>query len=241
MTFAPESNPRIQDTPPFRIPLSDNDKAFLGGLGATLRRYAPHETIMRQGDDEGRAFIVHSGWSCVHTDLPDGERQIIDFPFSGDIIGLRAYQSPSYVSFTSITKLIVFEVPAKSLTAAVEHSPRLAGTFLSIAARQRAILVEHLTNVGRRRGAARAAHLLLEIGTRLGDGQRAPAQYECPLTQYDLADALGMTAIHINRILKDLRELDLLSFRHRTVDFINLPATKKFAGFNPSYLLLERI
>lgn len=85
----------------------------------------------------------------------------------------------------------------------------------------------------------RTAHLLLELGTRLEKANAAKLLgFECPLTQYDLADALGLTAIHVNRMLRELRERGYLEFRHGSVHFLNRQGLERFAGFDPGYLRL---
>lgn len=237
MEVPPRIPPQVLDIPIIGEALSDADRASANGLGMVLKRYPAQATVTREGDSEDRIFLVSSGWSCVYTDLFGGDRQIVDFPVGGDVIGLQARQSPSRVSFKAITELTVFEMTAKALTAAAEHSPTLASQLLSVAARQRAILIEHLIDVGRRSGVERVAHLLLEMGARQHYGQIAGIDvYECPLTQSDLADALGLTAIHVNRVLKELRQRGLLSFQHRIVEFLNLNDLIEFTDFNTSYL-----
>lgn len=239
MTFASHAFPRMLEASIFRIGLDDGDKALLGSLGFSLRRYPSHAVITRQGDEEHRIFIVYSGWGCICTDLMDGERQILDFPLKGEFVASRAFEGEASESFIAQTKLLVFEAPAKAFAASLTLSPRLAAFLPGAIARQRAILVQHMTNLGRRSALIRTAHLLLELGTRLektGEGRRHG--FECPLTQYDLADALGLTAIHVNRMLRDLRERGYLEFRHGSVHFLNREGLVRFAGFDPGYLRL---
>ena len=84
---------------------------------------------------------------------------------------------------------------------------------------------------------ARTAHFLLELGARLKlVGLGSLSGYECPLTQYLLADALGLTAIHLNRVLRQLRERELLTFHKGMVTFDNMPELIRLAGFDASYL-----
>lgn len=239
MTFASHAFPRVLETSIFRIGLDDSDKAHLSSLGFILRRYPPHAVISRQGDGEDRIFVIQSGWSCISTDLADGERQILDFPQKGEFVASRAFEGEAPESFTAHTELMVFEAPAKAFVAGLAHSPSLAGVLLGAVARQRAILVQHLTNLGRRSALIRTAHLLLELGTRLEKANAAKKYgFECPLTQYDLADALGLTAIHVNRMLRELRERGYLEFRHGSVHFLNRDGLEHFAEFDAGYLRL---
>ncbi|ASY66016.1 cAMP-binding protein (plasmid) [Sinorhizobium sojae CCBAU 05684] len=229
----------MKEAPVFRVGLDDCDKAHLGSLGFVLRRYPSHAVIARQGDEQDRIFVIRSGWGCIFTELMDGERQILDFPLKGEFVASRAFDGEAPESFIAQTELMVFEAPAKALLAGLARSPNLAAVLLGAIARQRAILVQHLTNLGRRSALMRTAHLLLELGTRLEKANSArQLGFECPLTQYDLADALGLTAIHVNRMLRELRERGYLEFRHGSVHFVNREGLERFAGFDPGYLRL---
>jgi len=114
---------------------------------------------------------------------------------------------------------------------------RLATAILWALSRDEAMVVEHLIDIGRRNAVERVAHFLLELGSRLtliGMGTRSG--YACPLTQYHLADTLGLSAVHVNRALRQLREEGLLTFRSGQVTFENYDRLIEFAGFDPSYL-----
>lgn len=98
-------------------------------------------------------------------------------------------------------------------------------------------MVEHLINLGRRDAHQRTAHFLLELGARLMlVGLGTKAGYDCPLSQYLLADALGLSAVHINRVLRQLREDGLLTFRDGKVTFDNLDGLVALAEFDLTYL-----
>ena len=99
------------------------------------------------------------------------------------------------------------------------------------------MVVEHLVNLGRRSAEERAAHLLLELGARLnlvGIGDRTG--FDCPLTQYHLADALGLSAVHVNRVLRHLREEGLVAFQKGRVGFDNFDGLRDLARFDTAYL-----
>lgn len=98
-------------------------------------------------------------------------------------------------------------------------------------------MVEHLVDVGRRDAAERMAHFLLELGARLAlVGLGSKEGYACPLTQYLLSDALGLSAVHVNRVLRKLREAGLVSFRTEFVAFHDYDQLVNFAQFDSSYL-----
>lgn len=217
--------------------LDGNDRAHLSSLGFDVKRYPPRTVIERQGDGGGQAFIVQSGWGNLVMDLPDGGRQIIDYTLAGDVVGLGSVGRQSVRSFVSVTELVVFKIHAKAVFAAIAQSERLTRIFGAALERQRAILIQHLTDLGRRSAPMRTAHFFLELGTRLETaGMATSRQFECPLTQHDLADTLGLTPIHINRVLRQLREQNLLHFNRGRVEFLNRGALAQFAHFNSAYL-----
>ena len=99
------------------------------------------------------------------------------------------------------------------------------------------MVVEHLVNIGRRSALERTAHLFMEMAERLSlVGLATEAEFDCPLTQYVLADALGLSPIHINRVLRQLREQKLLTLRKGNVKLHDLNGLRKLAGFQGGYL-----
>ena len=144
---------------------------------------------------------------------------------------------PNCNSFASITELSLFEVSGPALDKTLNSLPGLSNFFMRALARQNSIVTEHLTNAGRRSALIRTGHYLLELETRLASFGESRAQgYDCPLTQHELADVLGLTAIHVNRTLRELREHELVSFRAGSVEFLNRPKLVKISGFDKEYL-----
>lgn len=234
-----KSNPSVLGTALFRrLQLRGNDRDLLKELGLVSRRYAARVDITQEGDQVDRTFIIDYGWASLYKILANGERQIIDFPLAGDVIGLRGAKGSAQRSFMAVTDVLVYEAPASALVATIARSEHLARFFIAEEARHKAIILEHLTNLGRRNALGRTAHLLLELGARLqAVGLADETGYDCPLTQNDLADALGLTAIHVNRMLRELREADLLSFHKGKVEFLNANALRNLSGFDQDYIL----
>jgi CRP-like cAMP-binding protein len=136
-----------------------------------------------------------------------------------------------------VTEIEVSEVLDEDLLDAFTTTPRRATAVLWAASRDEAMVVEHLIDIGRRNAAERVAHFLLELGSRLrlvGLGQASG--YACPLTQYHLADALGLSAVHVNRVLRQLREAGLATFRDGQVRYDDFDRLVDFADFDSSYL-----
>ncbi|WP_292653665.1 Crp/Fnr family transcriptional regulator [Mesorhizobium sp.] len=217
--------------------MSKNEWGNNNFLGVTAKIYKPHSVICRQEDDNSEIFIVKSGWAILYHALPDGERQIIDTPLKGDVVGFRGLNGPRLASLASITELAVYEISSKELDAAILSEGRMGKKIARSLGRLNAILAEHLMDTGRRNAMRRTAHFLLELEERLSMvGLSAHGRYACPLAQHELADILGITAVHVNRTLRELRKADLVSFKSGHVEVINRKKLVEMAGFDGEYL-----
>lgn len=136
-----------------------------------------------------------------------------------------------------VTKVEAFEVLVRDLLETFSETPRLATAVLWAASRDEAMVVEHLVSIGRRDAKERTAHFLLELGARLKlVGLGSPTGYACPLSQYLLADTLGLSAVHVNRVLRELREDGLVTFQQGQVEIHDLDGLVKLADFDKTYL-----
>jgi CRP-like cAMP-binding protein len=220
------------------VALSDVELSVIETLHKRRRTFVAGRDLVHQGQSDQAAYILASGWACSYKILPDGERQIIDFQIPGDFLGLRSVLlHMSDHSIEPITDIEVSEVMVGDLLDAFGKTPRLAMAVLWAASRDEAMVVEHLVDIGRRTAIERMAHFLLELGSRLAlVGIGSKSGYQCPLTQYLMADALGLSAVHVNRVLRQLREEGMVSFRDGLVVFENYNKLVDFAGFDEAYL-----
>ncbi len=220
------------------VALSPNDLGVLERLHQRRRSFVAGRDLVHQGQSDQAAYILASGWVCSYKLQPDGTRQIVDFQIAGDFLGLRSVLlRTSDHSFEPIVDIQAVEVMASDLIDAFEQTPRLATAILWAASRDEAMVVEHLVGMGQRDAEARMAHFLLELGAKLalvGLGSRDG--YDCPLTQYHLADALGLSAVHVNRVLRKLREDGLATFRNGRVTFDAFDRLAALAEFDPAYM-----
>lgn len=220
------------------VSLSDSELAVLAGLHQRRRTFSAGRDLVHQGQSKQAAYILASGWVCSYKIQPDGSRQIVDFQIPGDFLGLRSVLlRTSDHSFEPIVDIQAAEVFTADLLKAFADTPRLATAIFWAASRDEAMVVEHLVNIGRRDADIRVAHFLLELGARLAlVGMGSKEGYACPLTQYHLADALGLSAIHVNRVLRRLREQGLVTFRDGHVSFHDHESLVDLADFDPAYL-----
>ena len=219
-------------------PLGRDELAALAELEARPRPVAAGTELIHERQADQRAFILQEGWACAYKLLPDGGRQVIDFRLPGDFVGLRSVllRTADHAS-AAVTDLVVAEVVAREMMDLLHRMPRLGTALLWAVSRDEAMVVEHLVGIGRRSALVRTAHLLVELGLRLQlVGLGDASGYACPLNQYLLSDALGVTAIHLNRVLRQLRERGLLTFRDGQVVFHDLPRLRQLAGHHSGYL-----
>jgi CRP-like cAMP-binding protein len=220
------------------VALSEPELAAIEVFHQRRRSFELGVDLVRQGQRGQLAYVLADGWVCSSKLLPNGKRQIVDFQVPGDFLGLRSvlFRTSDH-NAEAMTKVEVSEVSSNDLINAFATTPRLATAVLWAASRDEAMVVEHLVGIGRRNALERTAHLLLELGARLKlVGLGTKEGYACPLSQYMLADALGLTAVHINRIMRQLREEGLLTFRSGQVIFDDFERLVELADFDYAYL-----
>ena len=235
--FVIENSPLARKLSAF-VALSEPELVALERLHRQRRTFAAGRDLVHQGQTEQAAYILASGWVCSYKIQTDGSRQIVDFQIPGDFLGLRSVLlRTSDHGFEPIVDIEAAEVSQADLLNAFAQTPRLSMAILWAASRDEAMVVEHLVGLGRRDADARVGHFLLELGVRLAlVGMGDKTGFACPLTQNHLADALGLSSVHINRVLRHLREKGLLTFRHGHVTFDNYEGLAALVDFDPTYL-----
>ena len=233
----------IQDSPFARklaafVALSPEDIGALSEIYKRRHKFTVGCDMVYQGQKDQSAYIIASGWVCSYKLLPSGSRQIVDFQIPGDFLGLRSvlFRTADHCCMP-VTPVEASEVMAADLLAAFTQTPRLAAAVMWAASRDEAMVVEHLVNLGRRTAAERTAHFMLELGARLRlVGLADRKDFKCPLSQSLLADTLGLSPVHINRVLRELREENLMTFQKGHVTFHDYDGLVKMADFDHAYL-----
>jgi len=218
--------------------LSERELDAVGRLQSVHRICTPGQDLVEQGQQGRVAYILLSGWTISYKTQVNGSRQIAGIQVPGDFVGFRSILlSASDHSVKPVVDSRVAEVTVDALQEAFAGAPRLAMAILWAASRDSAMVVEHLVGLGRRNALERMAHLLLELGVRLAlVGAAGPTGYSCPLTQDHLADTLGLSVVHVNRVLRRLREDGMVTFRDGYVTFDDRERLMTFARFDPAYL-----
>jgi CRP-like cAMP-binding protein len=220
------------------IQLTPAELALLTEIQANRRRIARHTELVHEGQSGHRAFVLQEGWASCFKLLPDGGRQIITFSLPGDCMGLRSVLlRTSDHSFAAITEAVVSDIPSERIISLFHDHPRLGAAILWAASRDEAMTVEHLVNIGRRSAIDGMAHLILELWERLRlVGMGTPTGFDCPLNQEALADALGLSVIHVNRVLRHLRERGLMTFVAHQVVIQDPAGLRALAQYDSGYL-----
>lgn len=224
------------------VRLSPDEHAALRRISRIQRRVEPRADLIREGDESRFVHLVLSGWGCRHKTLPDGRRQVLAFLLPGDFCNLNMYLLKEMDhSVGAITRLCVAEIARDEIEAATAASPRLAAALWWHELEQAAIQREWTLNVGQRSALERVAHLFVELFLRLrAVGLTEGDSCDFPLTQCDIADAIGVSSVHVNRVIQELRRAGLVVLGGRTLTIPDLPALKQAALFNPKYLHLDR-
>lgn len=218
--------------------LSASDSELLETLEQDPVHFRKNTVVWHEHDEQSHFYTVKSGWACSYHNLEDGSRQVLDVFVPGDIIGLRecAFRH-RLVSMAVLTDAELCPFPQERLGQVFAKSPRLANLFFVISATDQAILLQRLINLGRRSALKRIAHFLVEISERLARTCVPPnAGFQLPFSQAFMGDALGLSAVHVNRTFKVLKEHKLIGRRHNRIDVLDLDGLKEMAGFDPNYL-----
>lgn len=220
------------------VDLSAEELAIVRQLESTVVDVDRHADLIAEGEPEQQCYVILDGWATCYKQLPDGRRQVINFMIAGDFLGLRSLLlQVSDHSVTSLTGLRVSRFSPSELREIMADHPRIATAVLWALSRDEAIVVEHLVDLGRRNALERLAHFILELGERVALVGLADAHgYHCPLRQEDFADALGLTAIHVNRSFRQLRERQLVDFSKRRLTIHDRATLAELAQFTDTYL-----
>jgi CRP-like cAMP-binding protein len=212
------------------------DRASRGGV----REIGARRDLIREGDRPTSVFIVQEGWACRYKQLPDGRRQIVALFLPGDICDLNVYVLREMDhSIGAITGVKVVEIGRDEFEQLMQENPRIMQALFWDELVTVSVQREWTLNVGQRTAYERISHLFVELFLRLrAVGLTQGNSCEFPLTQVDLADATGLTAVHVNRTLQELRKEGLIELHGRKLTIPNLEGLKSAALFNDNYLHL---
>jgi CRP-like cAMP-binding protein len=224
-------------------PLSAEARASIeSAILEGAQRAGSGEDMISEGDPVDSVRFVLSGWLCRYKTLEDGRRQIVNFVFPGESCGAYAFLlSVMDHAVAAMTPVVYSEIKRARFESLVGGDRSLAEAFWCETLLNNAIQREWAINLGRRTALERVAHLFCEIFERLRPvGMVDGNSCIMPVTQMDLADATGLSVVHLNRTLQELRASGLIVLRERTLTINDLDALRSAALYSPSYLQAYR-
>lgn len=222
--------------------VSEAERQAIKSLPVRTQALNARQDIVRDGDKPSHCCLILDGWACRFKLLREGKRQILSFHIAGDIPDLQSLHIHTMDhSLATVTKATVAFIPHESLRDLAADFPSVGALLWRDTLIDAAIVREWMTGMGRRSAVERIAHLFCELYLKLQAVGLAD-DYRCPLpiTQTDLADALGLTPVHVNRVLKEMRGSALIALRSSTLVIEAWEELLRVAEFDPAYLHLDK-
>lgn len=222
--------------------LSATDVKALEGSVTLVREIGAHEDIIKEGDRPELVHVVLEGFACRYKLLPDGSRQIIAWLVPGDFCDLHIAilgRMDHSIATLSASKLALIQ--PESVMGLTQVSPGLSRALWWASLVDEAVLREWLVGMGRRSADRQIAHLFCELHLRLqAVGLARENLLAMPVTQAELADTVGMSAVHVNRTVQHLRAEGLIGWRGKMLSILDVDGLRAFASFDPNYLHLDK-
>lgn len=218
--------------------LTAEDKALLLGLELNSRRVSAGEVLWQESADVDLFCVVKEGWAYSYRNLGNGSMQILKVYLPGDIIGMRDFGfSRRLAGVAMINEGAVCPFTHQQLFELFGRSPALAAGIIAVAVRQQAILTERLVYLGRYAAHERLAHFLYELYLRLKRiGAVEDNGFFMPLSQEQIGDALGLSAVHVSRTFSMLRDEGLIVRDRHQVTLPDPEALARLVEFNDTYI-----
>lgn len=220
--------------------LSEAEVRVLDGLCAAEEPFAARVDLAVEGEAPPAAFVLTQGMACRYRILPDGRRQILGFLIPGDFFDPFVFLLK--VMDHSVATLMpsrLARLERGKVIAVFARRPRLAAAFWWSALQDEAIQRERIVALGRRDARGRVAYLLCELVWRqIAIGASGDSAIRLPLTQVELGDALGLTPVHINRVLQEFRKAGLIMLERRRLRLHDMATLRLIAGCTEAYLHL---
>ena len=218
--------------------LNEADQRDVLALPHNLRRLEAQSYTMREGDRPEKCAVLLSGYAFRHKLTGEGARQILAIHIPGDALDFQnLFLQESDHNVQMLTRGVVAEIPSHALEELALSNRDVGRAILVSTLVEASIFREWALNIGRRDARTRVAHLLCEFAYRLtAYGLKPSGTYELPMTQEQLADSTGLTAVHVNRVIQNLQREGLIDPDRRMIRFPSWERMRDVADFNPRYL-----
>lgn len=234
------TNPLVQKLRRFTRLSSSDEEALDAATRSNVSSLGAREDIIGEGDAPAHVNLILSGWACRYKQLADGRRQITAFFVPGDLCDLRIFILKAMDhSIGTLTPVTFARLSRDAILELSDAHPRLSRALWWSGLVSEAIEREWIVNLGQRRATERCAHLMCELYLRLETVGLVNGQaFEWPLTQTELGEAAGLSTVHINRTLQELRASQLIELRGKTLRILDFERLKAAASFSSNYLHL---
>jgi CRP-like cAMP-binding protein len=221
--------------------LTDDERQALENLPMQLAVIKDDQDLVREGDRPSRSCLLLSGFTATYKVTKEGKRQITTFGIAGDIPDLQSLHLKVLdCSIGTLTQCRVGFITHDDLQDLCTRFPRITAAFWRETLIEGAIFREWVTNVGRRDAYNRMAHLLCELLVRMrAVGLTEDHSCNLPITQGEFADAMGITPVHANRVLQQMRAEGLIELKGNRLTIPDWDKLKQVGEFDPTYLHLE--
>jgi CRP-like cAMP-binding protein len=225
-----------------RTEISPEEERVLRGLIVETRRVPADRILIRAGEELNNSVFLLDGWMARSKDMATGERQVTELHITGDFPDLHGFTLKRLDhDIVTLSECTIGVVPHERLLEVTRDYPHLTRVFWFSTNVDAAITRELALSLGQRSAIARMAHLFCELYVRLDVvGRTKGNRYEFPLTQRELSECLGLTVVHVNRTLQELRRKGLVEFENRHLTIVDRMGLEGIAEFDPNYLYLER-
>lgn len=240
MTEAFDAAPLIRKLETIFV-LSEDERDTLQSLTGSVRTLGADQDIVREGDRPSACCLILEGIAHRYKLTESGKRQIVSFHIPGDIPDLQSlHLEVMDHSLGTLSQSKLAFLPHDTVRDLIRRCPRIGGAFWRDTLIDAAVFREWITNLGRRDAHSRIAHLLCELYVRLrAVGLTNGHVYHLPLTQAELADAVGTSTVHVNRVLQQLRGEELISLQAGSVAVLDWERLREAGEFDPTYLHLK--
>jgi len=213
------------------IDLSEVDETLLANLEKEAIDYKKHDKVFSVDDEIRHLYVVRKGWLISYTILQDGRRQVLEIHYPGDVIGIPDVPFKHATSnLMALQAATLCPFPKKEMDVILTTSPRLTALLFTLAMIDKSVNLDRLKVLGRMSARERLAHILLEIYSRLvvtkglsGSG------FMLPLSQHDIADAIGLTNVSVSNAFTKLEQDGLIK---REAGYIYLLDIKKLTSMS---------
>jgi CRP-like cAMP-binding protein len=222
-------------------PLGEEEMHCLSTLSLTTKSVAADQDVFCEGDRPFECCLVVEGFTCRYKFTAEGKRQIFSFHIPGDIPDLQSlHLNVMDHGLMTMTPCKLAFIHHQSLTELLHKCPRVADVMWRDTLIDAAIFREWMIGIGRRSAYTRIAHVLCEMFVKMRSvGLANGNQCELPLTQAEIGDALGLSTVHVNRSLQELRGDRLIELRAGSLTILNWDGLKGAGEFDPTYLHLD--